>query len=64
VLEGIRVVEIGQAYSAPHGAEILGFLGAEVIKIERPAGDDTRTWGEPVHEGSSFHYHMVNRNKE
>ena len=37
LLSNIRVIEIGQAFSAPFAAEILGFLGAEVIKIERPA---------------------------
>lgn len=64
MLNGIRVVEIGQALSAPFASETLGFLGAEVIKVERPSGDDTREWGEPYRDGSSVIFHMVNRNKK
>ena len=58
MLKGIKVVEIGQAYSAPYCAEILGFLGADVIKIERPTGDECRYWGEPAHEEASFEFHI------
>ncbi len=64
MLNQVRVIEIGQAFSAPFAAEILGFLGAEVIKIERPGGDDTRGWGEHYKDGSSITFHMVNRNKK
>lgn len=64
MLNGIRVIEIGQAFSAPFGAEILGFLGAEVIKIERPGGDDTRGWGQPFKGDSSMTFCIVNRNKK
>ncbi len=42
---------------------LLGDLGAEVIKVESPAGDDTRTWQPPVHDGVSTYYLGVNRNK-
>ena len=45
-MKGIRVVEIGTSVSAPYAAWILGGLGAEVIKVERPGkGDDARQWG-------------------
>ncbi len=64
MLDNIRVIEIGQAFSAPFAAQILGFLGAEVIKIERPGGDDTRDWGERLADGSSMIFHSVNRNKK
>ncbi|MGO1118851.1 CaiB/BaiF CoA transferase family protein [Rhodovibrionaceae bacterium A322] len=64
MLTGLRVIEIGQAFSAPFGAEILGFLGAEVIKIERPGGDDTRSWGQEFKDGASITFHVVNRNKK
>ncbi len=64
MLKGIRVIEIGQAFSGPFGAEILAFLGADVIKIERPSGDDSRYWGEPVKDGAAYNYHAVNRNKK
>jgi len=42
MLSGIRVVELGQILAAPFAAEILGDLGAEVIKVEKPGGDDAR----------------------
>ena len=64
MLNGVRVVEIGQALSAPFASETLGFLGAEVIKVERPSGDDTRVWGEQYRNGSSVIFHMVNKNKK
>lgn len=61
---GLRVVEIGQAFAGPFAAEVLGFLGAEVIKVERPgAGDDARKWGPPFIRGNSAAFNAVNRNK-
>lgn len=44
-LEGIRVIECGQGISAAFAAKLLGLLGAEVIKVEPPQGDLTRTQG-------------------
>src|SRR6202034_1717020 len=54
---------IAQNLSGPFAGEILGMLGAEVLKIERPGGDDARQWGPPFIEGSAPTFHTVNRNK-
>jgi crotonobetainyl-CoA:carnitine CoA-transferase CaiB-like acyl-CoA transferase len=62
-LEGVRVVEIGQNLAGPIAAEILAHMGADVIKVERPEGDDARRWGPPFHQGTSPGYLAVNANK-
>ena len=50
--------------AGPLAAMLLGDLGADVIKVERPdGGDDTRAWGPPWHEGESTYYLGLNRNK-
>ena len=46
-LEGVRVVEVAQNLAGPIAAEILVQMGADVIKVERPEGDDARKWGPP-----------------
>jgi crotonobetainyl-CoA:carnitine CoA-transferase CaiB-like acyl-CoA transferase len=62
-LQGVTVVEIGQNLAGPYASEILAMLGAEVVKIERPEGDDARGWGPPFHAGIATSFHAVNRNK-
>ncbi|MBL8163813.1 MAG: CoA transferase [Anaerolineae bacterium] len=63
-LEGIRIVDQTQALAGPYCAMILGDLGAEIIKIERPGtGDQSRTWGPPFIGSESTYYLAVNRNK-
>jgi crotonobetainyl-CoA:carnitine CoA-transferase CaiB-like acyl-CoA transferase len=62
-LEGIRVVEIAQNLAGPMAAEILAHLGADVIKVERPEGDDARKWGPPFWKGVSPGFLAVNANK-
>lgn len=63
-LEGIRVLDLTQAYSGPFCTMNLADHGAEVIKIERPnAGDQTRAWG-PMEHGFSGYYAYINRNKK
>jgi crotonobetainyl-CoA:carnitine CoA-transferase CaiB-like acyl-CoA transferase len=62
-LEGVRVVEIAQNLAGPMAAEILAHMGADVIKVERPEGDDARRWGPPFHKGTSPGYMAVNANK-
>jgi crotonobetainyl-CoA:carnitine CoA-transferase CaiB-like acyl-CoA transferase len=62
-LAGIRVVEIGQNLAGPYAGEILATLGADVIKLERPQGDDARGWGPPFWQGTAAIFQTVNRNK-
>lgn len=66
-LAGIRVVELARILAGPWAGQILADLGAEVIKVESPAGDDTRTWGPPFveHDGdrAAAYYHACNRGK-
>lgn len=64
LLNGVRVVELGQILAAPFAAEILGDLGADVVKVEKPnGGDDARGWGPPYWEGDAALFHQMNRNK-
>jgi crotonobetainyl-CoA:carnitine CoA-transferase CaiB-like acyl-CoA transferase len=62
-LSGMRVVEIGQNLAGPYAGEILATLGADVVKVERPEGDDARAWGPPFWQGTSTTFLTVNRNK-
>ena len=63
-LSGIRVLEMTEALAGPYCAMMLGDLGADVIKIERPGvGDQSRQWGPPFLEGESAYFLSVNRNK-
>lgn len=63
-LAGVRVLEMTEALAGPYCAMLLGDLGADVIKIERPGtGDQSRRWGPPFLEGESAYYLAVNRNK-
>jgi crotonobetainyl-CoA:carnitine CoA-transferase CaiB-like acyl-CoA transferase len=63
MLSGIRVVEIGQNLAGPIAGEILAHLGADVVKVERPEGDDARRWGPPFWKGASPGFLAVNANK-
>lgn len=62
-LAGVVVVEMGHSVAAPFAGQILGDLGAEVIKIEKPEGDDARKWGPPFVDGASATFQSLNRNK-
>lgn len=62
-LSGIRVVEIAQNISGPFAAEILASLGADVVKVERPEGDDARSWGPKLTPDASHLFHTFNGNK-
>lgn len=64
-LEGITVVELGHSVAAPYAGQILGDLGARVVKIERPGkGDDARSWGPPFVGDASACFLSLNRNKQ
>lgn len=64
-LSGIRVLDLSRILAGPYCTMMLGDLGAEVIKVERPGtGDDTRTWGPPFSGGESAYYLCCNRNKK
>ena len=63
-LAGITVIDQTQALAGPYCSMILGDLGADVIKIERPGvGDQSRSWGPPFLGDQSTYYLAVNRNK-
>src|SRR5262245_66308098 len=62
-LAGLLVADFSRVLAGPYCTQILGDLGAEVIKVEGPGGDDTRHWMPPVHGGISTYYLSVNRNK-
>jgi len=62
-LNGIRVLDLSRVLAGPYCTMVLGDLGADVIKVESPEGDETRGWGPPFAEGESAYYLCVNRNK-
>jgi crotonobetainyl-CoA:carnitine CoA-transferase CaiB-like acyl-CoA transferase len=63
-LQGLRVLDLSRVLAGPLCTQMLADHGAEVIKVEPPAGDDTRTWGPPfVSDTMSSYYGAVNRNK-
>ena len=63
-LEGVKVLDLTQAYSGPFCTMHLADHGAEVIKLERPGmGDQSRTWGPIVNDYSGY-YTNLNRNKK
>ncbi len=66
-LEGLKVVELARILAGPWAGQTLSDLGAEVIKVEAPQGDDTRQWGPPFIERggdrSASYFHSCNRGK-
>lgn len=66
-LEGLKVIELARILAGPWAGQTLADLGADVIKVESPQGDDTRQWGPPFieHGGeqSAAYYHSCNRGK-
>jgi len=63
-LTGIKVIDLTRILSGPYCTMTLADLGAEVIKIETPNGDDTRQWGPPFIQDESAYFLSVNRNKK
>jgi len=66
-LEGLKVIELARILAGPWAGQTLADLGADVIKVESPAGDDTRRWGPPFIEReddrSASYFHSCNRGK-
>ena len=62
-LDGLLVADFSRILAGPYATMLLADLGAEVIKVESPGGDDTRTWMPPVRDGISTYYLGINRNK-
>ncbi|XP_069668568.1 succinate--hydroxymethylglutarate CoA-transferase isoform X11 [Haliaeetus albicilla] len=64
-LDAVKILDLTRVLAGPFATMILGDLGAEVIKVERPgAGDDTRAWGPPFAGTESVYFLSVNRNKK
>src|SRR4051812_4366592 len=67
-LSDLLVLDLTRALAGPHAAMMLGDLGARVIKVESPDGDDSRGWGPPFlgegEERESTYFMSANRNKE
>jgi crotonobetainyl-CoA:carnitine CoA-transferase CaiB-like acyl-CoA transferase len=62
-LSGILVADFSRVLAGPYCTMLLGDLGADVIKVESPGGDDTRGWVPPVRDGVSTYFLAINRNK-
>jgi crotonobetainyl-CoA:carnitine CoA-transferase CaiB-like acyl-CoA transferase len=62
-LAGLLVADFSRILAGPYASMLLADLGAQVVKVESPAGDDTRSWQPPVRDGISTYYLGINRNK-
>lgn len=63
-LAGLKVIDLSRVLGGPYCGQVLADHGASVIKVEPPAGDETRAWGPPFDDaGSAAYYHGLNRNK-
>lgn len=62
-LPGLLIADFSRVLAGPYATMLLGDLGADVIKVESPAGDDTRSWIPPDRDGVSTYYLAINRNK-
>ena len=64
LLAGIKVLDLTTSIAGPYAGQLLGDMGAEVVKLERPSQpDDSRAWGPPFLDGESLWFLSVNRNK-
>ncbi len=62
-LDGLLIADFSRVLAGPYCTMLLGDLGATVIKVESPAGDDTRSWMPPERKGVATYYLAINRNK-
>ena len=63
MLEGIRVLDLSQNIAGPQATQVLGDLGADVVKVEPPGGDPARKWGPPFWDDDAPLFLAFNRNK-
>ena len=63
-LDGLIVADLSRILAGPYASMLLADLGATVIKVESPGGDDTRTWMPPERDGVATYYMSINRNKQ
>ena len=62
-LDGLKVLELARVLAGPWAGQLLADLGAEVIKVESPIGDETRKWGEDSFNNNSSYFKCTNRGK-
>ncbi len=62
-LTGLKVIDLSRVLGGPFAGQILGDHGADVIKVEPPAGDETRAWGPPFRDETASYFLGLNRNK-
>jgi formyl-CoA transferase len=63
-LDGVRILDLSRALAGPYCSQMLGDMGADVLKVEQPGvGDNARGWGPPFQGGESSYFLSVNRNK-
>src|SRR5919106_2765133 len=62
-MTGLRVIDLTRVLGGPYCTQILADHGADVIKVEPPAGDEVRDWGPPFHEEDAAYFVGINRNK-
>ena len=62
-MAGLRVIDLTRVLGGPYCTQILADHGADVIKVEPPAGDEVRDWGPPFHDEDAAYFVGINRNK-
>ena len=62
-IAGLRVIDLSRVLGGPYCTQILADHGADVVKVEPPAGDETRDWGPPFHDEDAAYFLGANRNK-
>ena len=63
-LQGVKVIDLSRVLGGPYCSQALADHGAEVIKLEPPAGDETRGWGPPFEGDTASYFRGINRNKK
>ncbi|MDZ7695945.1 MAG: CoA transferase [Deltaproteobacteria bacterium] len=63
-LEGVKVLDFTRVLTGPFATMILGDMGAEIIKVEPPHGDESRSWPPTLDNGESGYFMALNRNKK